>query len=306
MRTLSRRGLGAVAVGALAARPALAQYAEAKPLKPTADSPWTEEGFVQRGGLRMHYLSMGTGPVVVLQHKLGGWAADWRRIAPALAKAGYRVVSIDMPGHGESTVNGPVPFLQSLPESAAAVMETLNELKVDTFDFIGNSLGGCVGVLMAAHWPERFKHLILLSVALGSGESREQLVNDVDQPGTWGPNGEPLPRSFEEQKKRFGFTDIKIHEENEASRKKAGLWVRASERGVGAHNIVAELPKITAPTLLIYGERGGYHQYEKPGLAGLKRVRSVTIPNAGSHTHQDDPRATEKVALAFLAEPLTR
>ncbi len=304
MRTLSRRGLGAVAVGALTAQPAFAQYAETKTLKPTADSAWTAEGFVQRAGLRVHHVSMGNGPALVLHHKLGGWVSDWRHIAPALAQAGHRVIAFDMPGHGDSTVNGPVPFLQSLAESATAIIEALDELKVDTFDFIGNSLGGCVGTVMAARWPERFKHLILLSVALGPGQPREKLVNEVDQPGTWGPNGEPLPRSFEEQKKRFGFTDIKEHEENEASRKKAGAWVRASERGVFVHNLVAELPKITAPTLLIYGERGGYHEYEKPALAGLKRARAITIPNTGSHTHQDDPAATAKVVLSFLAEPV--
>ncbi len=304
MLSLSRRGLAAITAGALAANPAFAQYADSKKLTATADSPWTEEGFVQRAGLRIHYVSMGTGPAIVLHHKLGGWVSDWRHVAPALAKAGYRVIAIDMPGHGDSTVNSPAPFLQSLAESAAAVIETLDELKIDKFDFIGNSLGGCVGTVMAARWPERFKHLILLSVALGGGQPREKLVNEVDQPGTWGPNGEPLPRSFEEQKKRFGFTDIKQHEENEASRKKAGAWVRASERGVFVHNLVAELPKITAPTLLIYGERGGYHDYEKPALANLKHARAVTIKNSGSHTHQDDPRATEKVLLSFLAEPL--
>ena len=60
----------------------------------------------------------------------------------------------------------------------------------------------------------------------------------------------------------------------------------------------------SAPTLLIYGERGGYHEYEKPALANLKRAKASHIPNTGSHTHQDDPPATAKVVLAFLAEPV--
>lgn len=295
MPRLSRRGAMLSASLAVAA-PAVAQTPKAAPR-----GPWTEEGIVQRGGTGIHYVGLGSGPPVVLLHKLGGWVADWRHVAPALAQR-HRVIAMDMPGHGDSAVNGPAPFLQTLGESAAVLLAALDELRIDRFDLVGNSLGGCASVVMAALWPERVKHLVLLSVALGGARSRDELEKANEPPGTWGPNGEPLPRPFEEAKKRFGFTDVSVHEEQNASRAKAGAWVRASERGVGAAGVANYLPRITAPTLLIYGERGGYKEFEAPGKAGLKRVRSVHIPDAGSFTHQDNPRATEKVLLEFLAE----
>src|ERR1700722_14105875 len=108
--TFGRRSVLGLAAGmALAAtvRPSAGQ---------AATSPWTKEGFVRRPGMRIHYASLGEGPPVILLHKLGGWIADWRYIAPALGTR-HRVIVIDSPGHGDSAVEGPIPYLLSLPES---------------------------------------------------------------------------------------------------------------------------------------------------------------------------------------------
>ncbi|MCB2109371.1 MAG: alpha/beta hydrolase, partial [Rhodobacteraceae bacterium] len=63
------------------------------------------------------------------------------------------------------------------------------------------------------------------------------------------------------------------------------------------------LARVECPVLLMYGERGSdYQNFEKPGLATAKRARSVHIPNGGSFAHQDNPQATAKVIVDFLAE----
>lgn len=296
--THTRRDFALMAAGVAASTPSFAQTPKIEAPK----GPWTEEGAVQRGGTRIHYVGMGSGPPLILLHKLGGWVADWRHVAPALAQK-YRVIAMDMPGHGDSTINGPTPFLQTLGENAAVIMAALDELKIDKFDVVGNSHGGCTAVVMAALWPERVKHLVLLSVALGGVTSREALEKVVDPPGYYDANGVPQTRPFEEIQKSFGVESRSVYEEQNASRAKGGAWVRASLRGVGNGGVANYLPRITAPTLLIYGERGTYHSYEKVGKEKLKRVRSVFIPNTGSFTHQENPRETEKVLLSFLAEP---
>lgn len=295
----SRRDFALMTAGTALAGPVLSGSALAQAPK----GPWTEEGSVQRGGTKIHYVGIGSGPPVILLHKLGGWVADWRLIAPALAKT-HRVIAIDMPGHGDSTINGPVPFLQSLQESAATIMAALDDLKIDKFDLIGNSLGGCCSVVMAALWPERVKHLVLLSVALGGATTRDALEKLVEPPGRWAADGTPLVRPFEELQKLFGVNDPKINEEQNASRAKAGGWVRASERGVSNAGVGNFLPKITAPTLFISGERGAYHPYEAVAKDNIKRARGLRIANSGSFTQQEQPRETEKVIAAFLAEPV--
>ena len=264
-------------------------------------APWAEEGFIRRPGMQIHYTSMGNGPPLILLHKLGGWIADWRHVAPALAKH-YRVIAIDSPGHGESIVDGEVPYLMSLPESAAIILAALDELGVGSFSLVGNSLGGCIGVCMAALWPKRVTRLGLLSVALYPVVPRASL-DSLETQGTWGPNNEPLSRSFAVQKERFGIEDIEVYNEQIDSRKKAGPWVRPAQRGVARGGVIDYLAQVQCPTLLMYGERGqNYEKYEKPGLATAKKARSIHIPNAGSFAQMDNPRTTEKIILEFLSE----
>ncbi len=280
--------------GALAAAAALPAYA-------AATAPWSEDGFVQRPGMRIHYATAGNGPPVVLLHKLGGWIADWRHIAPALAQK-HKVIAIDCPGHGDSKIEGKPPYLMSLHETAATILTTLDELGVNKFALLGNSLGGCVSACLAAVWPERVTHLGLVSAALFKVTPRSEL-DALEPPGTWGPNDEPTNRPWPELQKRFGIVDKSTYDEQLASRAKAGPWIRPAQRGVAHGGVIDYLARVTAPTLLMYGEiPNQYIEYEKPGLAIAKRARAVHIPKAGAFVHQDNPQATAKALLDFLAE----
>jgi len=266
-----------------------------------ASAPWTKEGFVQRAGAQIHYVEAGSGPPLVLMHKLGGFVADWRHVVPALAKT-HRVIAIDSPGHGDSKVEGRPPYLLSLKESAATILTALDEMGVDKFAIVGNSLGGCIAVCMAALWPERVTHLGLLSVALYPVIPRAEL-DGLEPPGTWGPNDEPQNRPWEVMRDRFGIVDKSTYDEQVAGRAKAGPWVRPAQRGVANAGVIDYLARVTAPTLLMYGVHPNqYHEYEKPGLAVMKRGRSVHIPNAGAFAQQDNPRDVEKIILEFIAK----
>jgi len=315
-RRMTRRSL---TIGAAIAASVTSPYV--RPLKVRAetnkyilDSPWTDEGHVAVGGGNVHWVSVGEGKPVVLLHKLGGWVGDWRHVAPTLAEK-YRIIAIDTPGHGESVMHGPAPFLQTLGESASMLMAALDAMDIKECQMVGCSLGGCIAVVTAALWPERVSKLVLLSVALGQATSRSELeealryrvASSFDDEGRPQPenaafdeNRLPLPRDFEWAVKQFGFRDRAVHDEQNASRAKAGSWVVASELGVGRASVVDYLPRIKAPTLLIYGERGGYKQFESPGKAGIKDVRSVHISDAGSFTHQDNSEVTAQVLLDFL------
>jgi pimeloyl-ACP methyl ester carboxylesterase len=55
-------------------------------------------------GGRIAYDVTGTGPLVVLSHGIGDRRQAYRFLAPELAQAGYRVISADLRGHGESSM----------------------------------------------------------------------------------------------------------------------------------------------------------------------------------------------------------
>jgi len=282
----------AVSMGLAATGP---QAARAQPT-----GPKQEEGFVPRGGGVIHWVAMGQGPVVVLMPKLGGWAADWRHVAPLLADR-FRVVVVDPPGHGGSRMATPAPYIQSVPESAAMVRAALQELGITRYALVGNSLGGCIGLVMSALWPQDVTHMVALSSAMLPAAKRADLpMMDAEVAADFHADWTPRRRSYEQMNARFGITR-EIHEEMNASRAAAGPWARSSERGVFVADTTAYLPRITAPTLLIYGTSGPYPQYRDTGMKLIPHVEAASVAGGGSFVHQEKPRETAELLGGFLA-----
>src|ERR1700735_4749281 len=59
--------------------------------------------FIDASGGRIAYEVIGEGPLVVLSHGMGDARSSYRFLAPLIAAAGYRVASVDLRGHGESS-----------------------------------------------------------------------------------------------------------------------------------------------------------------------------------------------------------
>ncbi|MEE4453337.1 alpha/beta hydrolase [Novosphingobium resinovorum] len=290
-RLLATAGL---AGATLAARPVLAS-------EPAGGAGWSHEGFVDRAGGRMHWASIGEGPVLVVMPKLGGWIADWRDVALQLANR-YRVVAIDPPGHGGSVFPGPVPHVQTLPESAAMVRAMLAALGIERYSLAGNSLGGCVAAIMAALFPDEVENLALVSVAVSERMNAADLAAYDARDGGYDTGGMPLPRPVEEMAARFGATP-QIAVEMNASRAAAGLWIRPSERGVFTCGIAGYLPRIASRTLLVYGtaNAGAYRGYRDTALRSLPRASAVDVPGAGAFLHQQKPEETAVLLDRFLS-----
>jgi pimeloyl-ACP methyl ester carboxylesterase len=113
-------------------------------------------------GYRMHYLAMGpaSGPPVVLVHGLGGRAEDWWSVAPALARAGFRVYMPDLIGFGRS--QQPADFSYSVRDQAAVLLAFMDSLGLKQVDLGGWSMGGWIVQLLAIQHPERVSRLVLI------------------------------------------------------------------------------------------------------------------------------------------------
>jgi 3-oxoadipate enol-lactonase len=101
------------------------------------------------------------GPPLVLGGSMGTSLEMWRPQLPALA-ARHRVVRYDHRGHGGSPVP-PGPY--TLDDLGGDVLRLLDTFGVSTVDYAGLSLGGMVGIWLAAHVPERIGRLALLCTA---------------------------------------------------------------------------------------------------------------------------------------------
>ncbi|MFG1677519.1 3-oxoadipate enol-lactonase [Micromonospora sp. NPDC049282] len=112
-------------------------------------------------------------PVLLLGSSLGTAAEMWQPQVPALAER-FRVIRYDHLGHGRSAVP-PGPY--SLGLLGRELLRTLDGLGVPWVHYAGLSLGGMVGMWLAAHAPHRVRRLALLctSASLGPpGQWRER------------------------------------------------------------------------------------------------------------------------------------
>lgn len=98
---------------------------------------------------------------VVLAHGGGQTRHSWGATAEQLARAGHRVLSIDLRGHGDSSwaPDGDYRLLR-FAEDARAVLEHVGEPVI----WVGASLGGMTGMLATMHWPQHFAAIVLVDI----------------------------------------------------------------------------------------------------------------------------------------------
>ncbi len=118
------------------------------------------EKFIMAGDTPMHIADTERGEkCVVLLHGYLESMVVWDEFVPLLSKS-MRVVTLDLPGHGISTIAGEVHTMELLAECVANSMEHLG---IKEYSVVGHSMGGYVALAMCEMYPERLRSVILLS-----------------------------------------------------------------------------------------------------------------------------------------------
>ena len=119
--------------------------------------------FVTAAGLRWHVQMLGDGPVLLLLHGTGAATHSWRGLIPLLSSR-FRIVAVDLPGHGFT--QAPPPELFTLPGMAAGVCDLLKALDLSPDLIAGHSAGAAVMLRMALDCRIAPKGLVSLNGAL--------------------------------------------------------------------------------------------------------------------------------------------
>lgn len=117
---------------------------------------------VRVGGVDMHYVEVGSGPVLLLLHGLGASTFSFRRLLPLLAPH-MRAIAVDLKGFGYS--DRPSDGDYSLSAHARAVRDFMDVMGIERASVLGHSLGGAIAMHLAAAFPERVERLVLVSSA---------------------------------------------------------------------------------------------------------------------------------------------
>ncbi len=135
-------------------------------------------GFAQSDDVRIHYVTVGDGPLLVMIHGFPDYWYTWRKQMPALAKS-FKVVAIDQRGYNKSDKPTGVEnyTVDKLVRDVRAVIEHFDR---DKAVIVGHDWGGIVAWSFAMAHPEMTDRLIILNLPHPKGLRRE-LANNPEQ-----------------------------------------------------------------------------------------------------------------------------
>lgn len=133
------------------------------------DGPMTADRIALESGV-VHVESSGDprGRLVLCVHGLSANCRSFDRLVPPLVAAGHHVVTMDLRGRGRSETTPPGTY--GWDRHARDLIEIADHYGADTFDLVGHSMGGFIGMTLAAAHPDRCARLVLVD-ALGVPEA---------------------------------------------------------------------------------------------------------------------------------------
>ena len=141
-----------------------------------------ESQYAKLDGARVHYKSYGKGKeALVLIHGWGCRMGHWRDIVPDLAKRN-RVITLDLPGHGESDKP---QTSYTMDYFANAIDSVIRDAKVDKVVIAGHSMGTPVARQFYRKYPQKTLAIIIVDGGLrlfGTKEMREQFAGMIRAP----------------------------------------------------------------------------------------------------------------------------
>ena len=246
--------------------------------------------------------SQGSGPSLVLLHANGGDHRDFVAVAPGLAESGWRVTTLDWPGHGQSP--------RSEPETAVGfgelLVRILDELGGEHV-LLGNSVGGFAALHAAAHRPDRVAGLVLVSPGgfsprwIGTTLACRAIGSRRLAPVTY----RHLPRLY--LRDRNAGVTAAIAKADSASRSPdraqvyASVWRSFTDPDHDGRRLAAD---VHCPTLLAWGTRDPILPWQLDGRrahAALPNSEIVTFAGAGHQPFLERPGEFLERTAPFLA-----
>ncbi|QNN42605.1 alpha/beta fold hydrolase [Pedobacter roseus] len=117
-------------------------------------------GYAPVKGTKVYYEVYGEGkPLILLHGAFMTIETNWGQLIPELSKT-RKVIAIELQGHGHSPYSDRKLELPTLASDVEAVM---NQLKVDSADVVGYSMGGSVAYQLIVQSPKRVNKLVIIS-----------------------------------------------------------------------------------------------------------------------------------------------
>ena len=248
---------------------------------------------------KISFSETGKGNAIVLLHGFLENKTMWQDLVPDLSKK-YRIITIDLLGHGETECLG---YVHSMEDNAEAVQSVLSKLRIRKAAFVGHSMGGYVALAFAELYPEKVRGLVLLN-STSKADTEERKTN--------------RDRAIKAVKKDYAtFIRLSIANlfslDNRERLNDEIEKVKTEALKTPLQGVVASLEGMkirkdretllcsaTFPMLLILGKKDGVLNYED----NLKQIENTTVKlvtfSDGHMSHIENKDELKIVLLLFL------
>ena len=264
-------------------------------------------------GVKLHYMTAGHGPAVILLHGYAETSLMWKPIIPLLAER-FTVIAPDLPGIGDSAI--PADGLD-MKTAAIRIHALAHSLGVQKAEVVGHDIGLMVAYAYAAQFPAEVEKLVVMDAFLPGVGEWEAIYNN---PGFWHFrfNG-PTPEALVEGRERIYFEHFwndfaadKTHSIPEADRKaytaaysrpgrmRAGWAYFVSFQQAAKDFAQPSQTKLTMPVLLIGGEKALGNALAQQMKLVASDVTVVVLKNTGHWVLEESPKETSEALQKFL------
>jgi pimeloyl-ACP methyl ester carboxylesterase len=276
------------------------------------------EGYAEVGDVTLHYVEAGHGPLVVLLHGFPEFWYGWRQQIAPLVTAGFRVVAPDLRGYNLSS--GPDGVAAYTADKLAEdVRGLIRELGAESAMVVGHDWGGTVAWNLAANHPEVVDRLVILNAA-HPRRLNEGLRNLHQLLRSWYFFYFQFPRLPERRARRrhwrflkrflrdarppYTAAELERYVDAWSQPGAAKAMIDYYRAAVRLSSKQGELGPISAPTMVIWGQRDRYlgrqlaepHHEDVPNLERVER-----LPDASHWVHHDEAKRVNELLVEFIA-----
>jgi pimeloyl-ACP methyl ester carboxylesterase len=257
--------------------------------------------FLQTSEGSIAYEEQGSGPLVMCVPSMGDLRGEYRFLAPRLAQAGYRAISMDVRGHGESSTSWPD---YSVGAIGSDILALIRHLESGPATIIGTSMAGGAGIWAAAEAPELVSGLVLVDAFYrGTSKWQEKLLFYPLFSRPWGPAmWLSYYKTLYPTRSPDDFTrytqDLKANLSQPGRMESVVKMLFASKEASEKR-----LPGVKAPALVLMGSKD--RDFKDPEgeakvLADRLGAPYTMIVDAGHYPHAEMPEVTAPLVIAFL------